>query len=184
MTANSTVGEPSFEQVYLIGIRMWAEEESRVLYTLLLMDEDGGGKDRPLTDSEGYIVWFADPALAGDAFSYGDDAFRRHEKTFDEGPFVYDYARLFWRITMCDEDEGAVILDGVNLLLDLVKATGFPLPEMYRVRLWHLADGLTFSKDLAGLLREGVATRDDLMEALSWCVGAVTIKSRLVSSAA
>lgn len=183
MSSQPIDSNQSFEAVYLVGVRIDPLGRGDVLYTLLLMDEDSrGGKDRPLTDSEGYVVWFTHTRDAETALLLGDEGFRQHSPAPDDVAFVYEYPRLFWTVTTCDADEGSVILNGVNFLLDLVEATAFPIPNAYQTTLFRLADHLTFSNDLGALVRERAEARREVMDALTWCVGAVTIKSRLLSA--
>lgn len=184
MSLQSEGAASSFEAVYLIAIRLYAEGPNNLLYTLLLMDEDcRGGKDRPLTDSDGYTIWFTNPGYAEHALGCGDEGFRRHTPAPTNVAAVYDYPQLFWSVTTSDVDTGAAVLNGVSLLLDLVESTAFPFPAAYRKTLFELADHLTFSNDLGGFVNSRVDQRREIMDAITWCVGAVTIKSRLLSPA-
>jgi hypothetical protein len=176
--------EPSLEAVYLVAVRMHEEGGGVLIYTLLLMDEDRrGGMDRPLTDPDGYIVWFKDPDEAARAMLVGDEAFARHFPAPSEVALVYDLQQIAWNVTEGVLDDGAVVLNGVNLILDLVEATGFPLPPAYQKTLFELADSLTFSSDLSILDDLRPSARGDAMDALCWCVGAVAIKSHFLAPA-
>ena len=56
------------------------------------------------------------------------------------------------------------------------------MPAAYRRDLHALADHLTFSRDLEAFLAGGDDMRVRLMNAITWSVGAVTIKSRIVGT--
>jgi hypothetical protein len=170
----------SLEGLYVIGANLHPDAAGPQLYTVLLMHEDArNGRDRPLTDADGYIVWFPQPAFASRALALGDAAFRKHQM-LPEVDATFDFAAVFWTIAQGQGEISSEILDALNLLLDLVEATAFPLPAGYRRDLFALADHLTFSADLDDFLAEGADVRVRLMDAITWCIGAVTIKSRIV----
>jgi hypothetical protein len=170
----------SFEAVELVEVALHPGEIARPLYTLMLVNEDArGGKDRPLTEDQGYIVWFADPRDAGRALALGDEGLRGHAPPPTEVAGSYDFATMFWMLIHEVVDDGYTI-DALNLLLDLVEATEFPYPPEYQRRLFSLADHLTFSRELGGFLDAGDGMRAAVMDAVTWAVGAVAIKSRLL----
>jgi hypothetical protein len=171
---------PSFEGLYLIGVRLHPDPAGVQLYTLLLMCEDArGGKDRPLADAEDYILWFVEPDLASHAMTLGDAGFRKHPVPA-EVEATYDFPRLFWAVAEGPAAPSGHLAEALNLLLDLVDATGFTLPAAYRKDLHALADHLTFTGDVESFVEGAADVRARLMEAITWCVGAVTIKSTLV----
>jgi hypothetical protein len=170
----------SFEAVELVEVALHPGEIGRPLYTLVLMNEDAReGRDRPLTDEEGYIVWFADPRDAGRALALGDEGIRGHAPPPTEVAASYDFATMFWMLIHETVDDGYTI-DTLNLLLDLVEATEFPYPPEYQRRLFSLADHLTFSRNLGEFLDAGEGMRAPVMDAVTWAIGAVAIKSRLL----
>lgn len=175
---NEMEDEPSDEALYLVGVQLHPDTDGPQLYTVLLMNEDArAGKDRPLTDTDGYILLFADWGRASDAVALGEAAFRKHAVPVEVAA-TYDLASAVWAVT--EGSHGGGTGDAVNLLLDLVEATGFPMPPEYRRDLFAFADHLTFSMDVDGFFAAGEYSRTRLMHAVTWCVGAVTIKSRIV----
>jgi hypothetical protein len=170
--------EPSDEALYLVGVRLHPDTDGPQLCTVLLMNEDArGGKDRPLTDADGYILLFADPARASHAIALGDAAFRKHAVPAEIAA-ACDLAAAVWAVA--EGSDSGETGDAVNLLLDLVEATGFPIPGEYRRDLFAITDHLAFSTDIHGFFAAGEYSRTELMHAITWCIGAVTIKSRLV----
>jgi hypothetical protein len=171
----------SFEGLYLVGVRLHPDAAGSQLYTIMLMNEDArGGKDRPLTDAHGYILWFRKPDLAAHAVTLGDEGFRKHATVPAEIAATYDFASMAWAISQGVGEVSGEIVETLNLLLDLVEAVGFPMPAAYRRDLHALADHLTFSTDLGAFVTGREDLRVPLMDAITWCVGAVTIKSTIV----
>jgi hypothetical protein len=176
--------DSSLEALYLIGASLHPDAAGPRLYTLLLMHEDArGGKDRPLTDADGYILWFREPGFAARAVALGDAGFRKHGAAPADVAATYDFASLFWTVSQGTESSGETV-EALNLLLDLVDATGFPFPAGYRRDLFALADHMTFSRDVEAFFTGDVDARARLMDAITWCVGAVTIKSTIVGDLA
>jgi hypothetical protein len=172
----------SFEALYLVGVRLHPDVVGSQLYTILLMDEDArGGKDRPLTDGEGYILWFPEPGFAARAVALGDAGFRKHAIIPEEVAATYDFASFFWAVSQGPGEPSGDLVHALNLLLDLVDATGFPMSPGYRRDLYALADHLTFSGNVETFIAGGADTRARLMDAITWCIGAVTIKSTIVA---
>jgi len=69
----------------------------------------------------------------------------------------------------------------VNALLTLVAATGLKMVDSRRRALHDIANYCTTSKDLTKYLEEvGDHSSRELIDAVLWCVGAVTVKSRIV----
>lgn len=171
----------SDEALYLIGVRLHPEAGGAQLYTVLLMNEDTrDGKDRPLTDADGYVILFQEPGIAPDAVAQGDAGFRKHPAVPTEVSATFDFATAFWALSQGTDPVSGEVVDSVNLLLDLVEATGLPMPSQYRRDLHALADHLTFSADLAEFVSAGGEVRARLMDAITWCVGAVAIKSKIL----
>jgi hypothetical protein len=173
----------SDEALYLIGLRLHPDAGGAQLYTVLLMNEDArDGRDRPLTDADGYVLLFPDPGLAPSVAARGDAGFRKHSAVPTDVSHTFDLAMALWAIAHDTRPVSGEVLDSVNLLLDLVEATGFPMPPQYRRDLHALADHLTFSADIAEFVGAGEEVRIRLMDAITWCVGAVAIKSRVMRS--
>jgi hypothetical protein len=176
--------ESSLEAIYLVGVSLHPDAAGSRLYTLLLMHEDArGGRDRPLTDAHGYILWFPEPGSAARAVALGDAGFRKHGAAPADVAATYDFASLFWTVSEGSASSGGTV-DALNLLLDLVDATSFPFPVAYRRDLFALADHLTFSTDIEAFFAGDADARTRLMDAITWCVGAVTIKSTIMGDPA
>jgi len=78
-------------------------------------------------------------------------------------------------------DTQASVVDAINVLLDLVKASGAEIEERRRRALYAIADYCTMSKDLTKYFEEeGDYSSDELVDVVLWCVGAVVVMARIV----
>jgi len=167
--------------LYLVGVRLNATRPGPELYTLLLLHEGSiPGDDRPLT-RDGAILWFSKPELAARALLLGDEPFREAQPFLDEVAIVYDIAHAISLIAHADQDDGAVIVNCLNILLDAVSATGFPLLSAHRTVLSALADHTTFSKEIGEFLNDPSHDRAAVLDAITWAVGAITSNSEMLS---
>jgi len=80
-----------------------------------------------------------------------------------------------------DEDPDGVVLDCLLIFDDLVRATNISMPERYQGILTELAARLTEGQSL-GKVFSNDALRQHVEDALLWCVGAVAMKTKLVTS--
>jgi hypothetical protein len=138
-----------------------------------------GEVDVPLM-VDGRIIFFADPARAPEILrAYGAALVARVDV---EKPFFWcDVAQALFFLSNGGTDTEASVLRAVNVLLDLVKASGIKMVDRRRLALHAIADYCTTSKDLTNYLEEeGEYSSRELIDAVIWCVGAVVLKSRIV----
>lgn len=139
-----------------------------------------GETDAPLMVDE-RIVLFADPGRATELIQlYGGP--RCHDAMDVAEPTRWcDVAQTLHHLSAGGIDTSASVVDAVNVLLDLVKASGAVMIESRRQALRAIADYCTTSKDLAKYLEEvGAYSSRELVDAVLWCIGAVAAKARLL----
>ena len=139
-----------------------------------------GETDVPLM-VDGRIVFFMDPSRAHDLIQqYGSSLVA--DKVDVAKPFFWcDIAQTLYFLSAGGIDTEASVLGAVNVLLDLVKASGAKLEDRRRRALYSIADYCTMSKDLTKYLEEeGDYSKRELIDAVLWCVGAVVVKSRIL----
>ena len=78
-------------------------------------------------------------------------------------------------------DPDGVVLDCLLVLDDLVRATKLHMPDRYQGILTELAARLTEGAPLRNIFTSN-ALREHVEDALLWCVGAVTVKARIITS--
>lgn len=90
---------------------------------------------------------------------------------------VLDFAKAFHLLSEQSRDEKSCVLNIINTLLDMLKATSITIPAMYREDLHQLADHLTFSPDFGTFIKNEQLGRAELIEALQWALGAVMTRA-------
>lgn len=168
---------PADETLSLIGFRVDPDRDHPDVYTLFVI----GDKDEPLM-SGGYILFFSNPELVDKALKLSDN-----NNTKQLGPppqdvdLICDAAKSLYLIECEDIDQSATIINFLNILFDLVKATQLAIPEDYKRVLYGFADHLTFDVEFLTFLVQQNISRDMMRDAILWCIGAVVSKSRIIS---
>ena len=164
------------EELALAGFRIDPTHEGPQFYTLLAV---GGDNERPLT-ADGRVIFFVrltqvhkalamDPSLA----VLGNPP--RAVET------ICDVAQTLYLVNSQDADPDGVVLDCLLIFDDLVRATGLSMPERYHGILTELAARLTEGQSLKKVFTNE-ALRHHVEDALLWCVGAVTMKAKVLTS--
>lgn len=139
-----------------------------------------GDVDVPLMADE-RIVFFTDPERAPELIQkYGGPW--THDAMDVANPTLWcDVAQALHHLSAGGVDTSASVVDAVNVLLDLVKASGSRMIDSRRRALHAIADYCTTSKDLTKYLEEvGDHSSRELVDAVLWCVGAVVMKARIL----
>lgn len=162
------------EELLLVGIRLNAQHPGPQLYTYLVV---GGENERPLT-FDGRIVFFplehAQAALALDPEMAAIGPAPTEPETF------CDVAETLYLVNSQNADTEGVILDCLLVLDDLVRATKLHMPDRYQGMLTELAARLTEGAQLRNIFHNA-ALREHVEDALLWCVGAVAVKSQMIT---
>jgi len=162
------------EELALIALRVTPYHEGAQLYTLLAV---GGNNERPLT-SEGGIVFFRQPELAAVALLL-DATMSGLGPAPSTVESICDVAESLYIVNSQDADEHATLLDCMLILDDLVRASKVNMPERYQGLLTELTARLTEGKQLKQIF-SNPSLRSHVEDALLWCVGAVTVKARII----
>jgi len=163
------------EELILVGFRVAANHEGPQFYTLLAV---GGENERPLT-ADGRIIFFTRPQLAAKSLAF-DVSLARLGPAPEELETFCDVAEALYRVNSQNTDPDGVILDCLLVLDDLVRATRLHMPERYQAMLTELAARLTEGTELRKIFSK-TALREQVEDALLWCVGAVTVKARMIT---
>ncbi len=166
----------SHEELILVGFRVDASHEGPQLYTFLSV---GGDNERPLT-ADGHILFFTHPQLAAKALAL-DASLARLGPPPDELETFCDVAEALYRVNSQNADPDGVILDCLLVFDDLVRATKLHMPDRYQGILTELAARLTEGAQL-GKIFSSHSLREHVEDALLWCIGAVTVKARVITS--
>jgi hypothetical protein len=130
---------------------------------------------------DGRIVFFTDPTRALELIQLHGAALAADKIDVAKPFFWCDVAQALYFLSAGGTDTDASVLGAVNVLLDLVKASGATMEDRRRGALHAIADYCTTSKDLTKYLEEeGDYSSDELVDAVLWCVGAVVVKARIL----
>jgi hypothetical protein len=139
-----------------------------------------GECDVPLT-ADGRIVFFVDPARALALIQQHGGALAADPADVAKPTLWCDIAQALHFLSAGGIDTQASVVDAVNVLLDLVKASGAEIDERRRLVLHSIANYCTMSKDITKYLEEeGDYSSDELVNTVLWCVGAVVVMSRML----
>jgi hypothetical protein len=137
-------------------------------------------KDTPLMVN-GRIALFTDPQRARELLDRYAGAVIADHLDLEKPFFLCDVAQALRHLSGGGFDEQASVLSAVNVLLDLVRATNTSFGDRRRAALYDIANYCTFSKDLTKYLEEeGDYSKEELIDAVLWCVGVVAVNSTIV----
>ncbi|MEG4802649.1 hypothetical protein QUB63_12880 [Microcoleus sp. ARI1-B5] len=163
--------------LWLFGFRIDPETEVPNLYTLIVY-----GEQEPPLVAGGQLVFFTRPELAINALQLCEIDVSELEKPPTQIDAICDIAETLYLLDAEDDiDESGIILNCLNALLNLVKVTLTPMPTEYKRVLYAFADHLNIDEEFASFLAEEDIQRSEIVNAILWCVGAITAKSRLLT---
>jgi hypothetical protein len=165
------------EDLFLVGFRVDPAAEGPQFYTLFAL---GGENERPITTVGDRIVFFTRPQLAKPALEIGDPTMQALGEPPEELEMLCDVAQAMYLVNSEDKDPDRTILDCLEMLDDLVRATRLSMPPLYQEALSDLVEHLMKTPMYSEHLRDH-GSRERLEDALLWCVGAVTMKSKMVT---
>jgi hypothetical protein len=166
----------SQEELAMAGFRIDPSHEGPQFFTLLAV---GGDNERPLV-ADGRIIFFARTTLAHKALAL-DKTMAVLGNPPRDVEMMCDVAQALYLVNSQDKDPDGVVLDCLLILDDLVRATHIGIPERYQGILTELAARLTEGASL-GKVFTSEALRQHVEDGLLWCVGAVVMKSKLLTS--
>ena len=164
------------EELAMAGFRVDATHEGPQFYTLLAV---GGDNERPLT-ANGQIIFFVRTTLAHKALAM-DETMSVLGHPPREVETICDVAQTLYLVNSQDQDPDGVVLDCLLIFDDLVRATGLSMPERYQGILTEMAARLTEGQSLKKIFTSE-ALRQHVEDALLWCVGAVAMKAKILTS--
>lgn len=164
------------EELAMAGFRLDPTHEGSQFYTLLAV---GGDNERPLT-ADGRIIFFQRTTLAHKALAM-DQTMAVLGNPPRDVETMCDVAQTLYLVNSQDNDTDGVVLDCLLILDDLVRATRLSMPERYQGILTELAARLTEGESLKKIFTSD-ALRGHVEDGLLWCVGAVAMKARLLTS--
>jgi hypothetical protein len=172
---NNTAHSTKSNLPWLIGFYLDPDAKEPNIYTLFVTE------DSPLA-FEGYVVFFSESELAVRALELCGIDIENFDSLPKESDLDCDVARSLYLVSSEDIDSSATLINFLNVLLDLVKATQMLMPEEYKRLLYEFSDHLTFHRELSTFFTQRNVTRSTITDAILWCIGAVVSKSKLIVS--
>ena len=163
------------QELMLVGFRLNGEHDGPEFYTLLSV---GGDNERPIT-AGGRLLFFTRPELAAKALALDAELAKLAPPPMEVETFC-DVAEALHLINSQNADSDAVVLDSLLMFDDLVRATRLHMPDRYQGLLTELTARLTEGKQL-GIIFASHFLREHVEDALLWCIGAIAVKSRMIS---
>ena len=169
----SFVVPDNYEDIWLIGITIDPDREQPNFYTIIF----AGDTDLPLT-TDGYIVFFSHLDCLIKAIDLQRPDISKQIDISD----LYDFniAQMLYLLQSEQLDCSNIIVDTLNIILELVKASGFSLPIESKKVLFRVADFFTFNQNIAELFAEDDINRREAINAVLWCIGAIASKSKFL----
>lgn len=160
----------------MAGFRLDPTHEGAQFYTLLAV---GGDNERPLT-ADGRIIFFTRTTLVHKALAM-DPSMAVLGTPPRDVETMCDVAQTMYLVNSQDDDSDGVVLDCLLIFDDLVRASQLSMPERYQGILTELAARLTEGQSLKKVFTNE-ALRQHVEDGLLWCVGAITMKAKLLTS--
>jgi hypothetical protein len=165
------------EDLVLVGFRIDPDSDDPQFYTLFAF---GGENERPITTVGDRIVFFSAPELAQSALEISDPTMQALGDPPEQLEMLCDVAEAMYLVNSEESDPEQIILDCLGALDDMVRATRLSMPPAYQQALAEFTEHLTRTPVYGEFLREH-GSREQIEDALLWCVGAVTMKAKMVT---
>ena len=163
------------EGLSLVGFRINSTGNNPDIFTIIVYN----GKDSPvLIDNQ--IAFISKIEHVSGMYDLLDDRVKALGPPPIEVDLVCDIPETLHHIKHKDKDEAAIILNCLNTFFDLLNAVEVNLPDEYQSVLYDFADHLTFNREFTDFIAEQNIARNLLVDAVTWCVGAITVKAKLI----
>ncbi len=167
---------PPGEELYLIGFRLDPFAEGPQLFTLIAA---GAENDRPLM-ANGRILFFRKPEHAARALALSDNDMKKLGDAPTELELFCDVAEVLHLVNAQTADPEGLILECIGCFDDLIRAAKVNVPADYMGVLAAMGERLAESQEFGALFTEQGIDRERVEDALIWCVGAITVKAKVI----
>jgi hypothetical protein len=170
--------EETHEHLYLVGFRLDPSTADPRLFTLIAMN---GDNDRPAMEKD-RVLFFGDPTLGPVALARSDNGLQLLGPAPTELAFICDIAAALHTVNALPDDEHGIVDEVISSFDTLVRATKINVPAQYMSVLSALAERLNEDSEFATWLAAQGVDRETIEDAIIWCVGAVVVKTTMVTA--
>ena len=160
-------------ELYLIGFRLDPAADGPEFFTL--MGEEGES-ERPIT-RDSRVLFFRQPLHGLKALMASNNGFADVRPLPKELELLCDISGALYVANSQNADEEGVLFEAIAVFDDLLRAVQLSVPDHYARVLALVAGRLTENPEFATFLDAEKLSRNELEDALMWCVGAVMVKS-------
>ena len=169
------VEQSKIDGISLIGFRINPDDKAPEFYTLFTYGE----VDTALMVNKD-LAFFATLEQKQQAFELFSEEIRQNFSVPDEVDLIADIATTLYLIGNETFDDSAVILNCLNTTFDLLQSANIQLSDERKHLLWKFADHLTFEKEFGQYLSSNSISRESIIDALTWCIGAIATRSKIL----
>ncbi len=163
-------------QLYLVGYRIDSElfDGKCDFYTLYVDDER-------VIDFDGFPIIFFDVNDAEKALSASNCGCEHLTIPSIADLRYMDIAYAIYELLAVDKTDSGKIVSCLNILLDfLVFLPESRVPTDYKRRMRKAADHFTFNYEIKEYFEENGTTREELVQAMEWTIGATLLCAKYV----
>ncbi|CAN1213494.1 hypothetical protein TUMEXPCC7403_25030 [Tumidithrix helvetica PCC 7403] len=164
---------PDYSNIWILGIRFNPDSDIPEFYTLMFSAYD----HVPLMCEDKYILAFSN---IDSLKAFCKKEFPDLETDSLNVELICEIASILYLISSEQEDSEVDIIDGLNIIFDLINATDQKIKEPDKRLLFAFADHMTFTKDIAAFFEEKDFTREDLIDSIIWCVGLIVTSMKFM----
>jgi hypothetical protein len=161
-------------KLYLVGFRIDSDNDTGIdFYTLYFDDE------RPI-DCDGFPIFFFNPTDMKKVLDMSNCGCNHLSLPQQEDIRFIDIAYTIYEIGVCNKTENANLLDTLNMLWDFTAFFDNRTHQEFRKIIRHAANNFTTSYDIERYFNESKMTRDNLIQAIEWVIGATLIRAKYI----
>jgi hypothetical protein len=161
----------NYTDSWILGFRLNPDSDVPEFYSLMFSADDFV----PLMCEDRYILVFDNIDLLKEFCNQELTDLDANSLNIE---LICEIASTLYLISSQEEDPKVDIVDGLNIIFDLISATGWKMKEADKQLLFAFADHMTFSKDITTFFEGKDFTREDLTHSILWCVGSIAVSMK------
>ena len=163
--------------LYVIGFKI-SRKSTQVLYTLYLC----GNIDQELIarDKDSNLLFCQKLENLQDLIEHTEPELASYPVYSGEPYITYDFQQVLKLVSSENIDDNAAIINLLNVLFDMVDTASIQMPIHIREILYPLQGHTTFHTNIVTFYDTTGISRQQTIDALYWCLGAVCSKMVII----